>query len=340
MFNIKDIFHYINIMENILINVDSRFRNKELYPYSGKFTLKLNQTIKDILYIRLSSIEIPNLYFTFSQEKQNISFVVKIGIVNTVVLIDDGFYDSIQMLNNINSKLPSGITINLNLSNGFITFEHTSSFSIDFTSYGQYPSLGYHLGFRKNTYNSTSSGTKHYLKSEALMDTIGDNYLFLRINDYGKMYNFNKSLDDYSETLDNYLGKVILSVSKAEKNFDNHNFITKKHIFRQPANISKLDVELIDPLGNTVNTQLMDFSFTLELGVIYDREIYEQSLNSLNLIDEPLYKISTKKIDTDTKINENIDEIFVNKPTIVDNVEIVNAKPIKKMKKKKFKFDY
>jgi hypothetical protein len=335
MFNIKDIFHYINIMENILINVDSRFRNKELYPYSGKFTLKLNQTIKDILYIRLSSIEIPNLYFTSTKEKQNTSFVVTTTTGSITILIDDGFYDSIQMLNNINSKLPSGMTINLNLANGFITFEHTSSFSIDFTNHSQYPSLGYQLGFRKNTYSSTLSGTKHHLKSESLMDTIGDNYLFLRINDYGKMYNFNKSLDDYSETLDNYLGKVILSVSKSEKNFDNHNFITKKHIFRQPANISKLNIELIDPFGNTVNTQLMDFSFTLELGVIYDREIYEQSLNSLNLIDEPLYKISTKKIDTDTKINENIDEIFVNKPTIVDNVEIVNAKPIKKMGKEK-----
>ena len=34
-------------MENILINVDSRFRNKELYPNPGKFTLNLNQTIKD-----------------------------------------------------------------------------------------------------------------------------------------------------------------------------------------------------------------------------------------------------------------------------------------------------
>ena len=336
-------------MENILINVDSRFRNKELYPDGGKFTLKLNQTIKDILYIRLSSTEIPNLYFTFTKAKQNTSFVLTTTSDTTIVLIEDGFYDSIQMLTNINNNLPIGMTINLDLANGFITFQHTSAFSIDFTNHSQYPSLGYQLGFRKNIYSSTHNGSNYELKSEALMDTIGDNYIFLRVNDYGKMYNFNKHIADNVETLDNYLGKVILSVSKAEKNFDNQNFITKKHIFRQPANISRLDIELIDPLGNTINTQLMDYSFTLELGVIYDRELYEKSLNSLNLIDEPLYKINKKvvtdtkineKVVTDTKINENIDEIFVNKPTIVDNVEIVNAKPTKKMKKKKFKFDY
>jgi hypothetical protein len=188
------------------------------------------------------------------------------------------------MLDNIKKKLPIGMTINLNLSNGFITFEHTSSFSIDFTNHGQYPSLGYHLGFRKNTYSSTLSGTKHYLKSESLMDTIGDNYLFLRINDYGKMYNFYKSTTNYNEILDNYIGKIILSVNKTEKNFDNNNFITKKHIFKQPVNISKLNIELLDPIGNIINTNSIDYSFTLELGVIYDSELYKHSLNNFKKI--------------------------------------------------------
>jgi hypothetical protein len=274
-------------MENILINVDSRFRNINLYPNSGKFTLKINQTIKDILYIRLSSTEIPNLYYTFSQDKQNVSFIVTVGPSNTTVTIADGFYESMQLLNAIQPKLPTGMTIVLNLVNGIVTISHIEAFSINFTNTGNNKSLGHHLGFRHDIYNSIfNAGTgRHELVSESLLDTIGDNYLFLRINDYGKMYNFNKSTSDYNETLDNYLGKIILSVGKAEKNFDNNNFITKKHIFRQPANISKLDIELIEPTGNVINTHSVDYSFTLELGVIYDKELYKKSLNNLNFTD-------------------------------------------------------
>ena len=274
-------------MENILINVDSRFRNIDLYPNSGKFTLKLNQTIKDILYIRLSSTEIPNLYYTFSQSKQNVSFIVTIGITNATVTLVDGFYNTTQLLNNIQAKLPAGMTITLNLINGIITISHTAAFSINFTNTGDHKPLGHYLGFTKKIYNSIFNAVtnRHELIAETLLDVIGDNYIFLRINDYGKMYNFNKSTSDYNESLDNYLGKIILSVGKAEKNFDNNNFITKKHIFRQPTNISKLDIELIEPTGNVIESNLVDYSFTLELGVIYDRELYKQSLNNLHFTD-------------------------------------------------------
>ena len=281
------ILSIINIMENILINVDSRFRNIDLYPNSGKFTLKLNQTIKDILYIRLSSTEIPNLYYTFSQTKQNVSFTITITGNDTIVNLEDGFYESMQLLNAISAQLPATMTIVLNLVNGITTISHTVAFRIDFTNTGNNKSLGHHLGFRRDVYNSILNAEtgRHELVSESLFDAIGDNYLFLRINDYGKMYNFNKSTSDYNETLDNYLGKIILSVGKAEKNFDNNNFITKKHIFRQPTNISKLDIELIEPTGNVINTHSVDYSFTLELGVIYDRELYKKSLNNLHFTD-------------------------------------------------------
>ena len=41
------------------------------------------------------------------------------------------------------------------------------------------------------------------------------------------MYNFYKSTNDYCETLDNYIGKIILSSNKLVTNYDNNNFITK-----------------------------------------------------------------------------------------------------------------
>jgi hypothetical protein len=57
-------------MENQLINIDSRFRNKNKYQNPGKFTFHLKEKIKNVKYIRLSSVELPNLYFTFTDEKK------------------------------------------------------------------------------------------------------------------------------------------------------------------------------------------------------------------------------------------------------------------------------
>ena len=60
-------------MDNIIINIDSRFRNKQIYNNSGKFIYQLSEKIKNCKYIRLSSFEFPNLYFTFTEKKNNIS---------------------------------------------------------------------------------------------------------------------------------------------------------------------------------------------------------------------------------------------------------------------------
>ena len=53
------------------------------------------------------------------------------------------------------------------------------------------------------------------------------------------------------------------------------NFLTKLYKFKQPINISKLDIELISPIGYTIDMNDIDFSFTLELGQIYDSNLFE-----------------------------------------------------------------
>ena len=43
-------------MENILINIDSRYRDKQKYLNSGFFIYEHDEPLKNIKYIRLSSI--------------------------------------------------------------------------------------------------------------------------------------------------------------------------------------------------------------------------------------------------------------------------------------------
>jgi hypothetical protein len=91
-------------MDNILINIDSRFRNKQVYTNSGKFIYNLSENIKNCKYIRLSSFEFPNLYFSFTQNKLNTSFKIIKDYVTYDILIEDGFYASDTLLKEIQAE--------------------------------------------------------------------------------------------------------------------------------------------------------------------------------------------------------------------------------------------
>jgi len=288
-------------MDNIIINIDSRFRNKQLYTNSGKFVHSLSEPIKNCKYIRLSSIEFPNLYFTFTEKKQNISFKITKGVQTYDLKIEEGYYsgdtliDEIQkQLDDANTTLSANFEIVFNYNNSFITIKDDTDFSIDFSNgTSRYPSLGYQLGFRQDTYDAEStviSGSPKYaITSESQLDAIGDNYLFLKINDYGVIYHdFEDVLikDNLGNIIErqkyignkNVFAKVIINSNKGEQVFDyGSNFLTKSFVFRQPIDLAKFAIELTDPKGNTVEMVHMDYSFTLEIGVIYDLSLTYES---------------------------------------------------------------
>ena len=308
-------------MENIIINIDSRFRDRNIYPNSAFFVYKLNDVLKNCKYIRLSSLEIPNLYFTFTERKKNLSFTFTIGDNTRTVTIDPGMYNYEQMLtaiqerlNIINTELSSDLTIVFTSINGFIKFENNTAFSMNFDNGDPYlHSLGYYLGYRKLIHTSlskiVSSVTTYYIISESQLDTTGDHYLFLRINDYGVIHHDfdsitnNYAVSDVMKTpgRKNLLAKVIIQAQKTEHVFDNgSNLLTKSYVFKQPVNISKLEIELIEPGGFTLDLLYMDFSFTLEIGVITNSNLKDDMTNDI---------FNTNSI-TGSAFNPSIENVF------------------------------
>jgi|UniRef100_A0A6C0EC06 hypothetical protein len=57
-------------MEKIIINIDSKYRDKNLYPNSSKFSIKLDRTIKNVSNINITSVEFFNMYYSFSKFKK------------------------------------------------------------------------------------------------------------------------------------------------------------------------------------------------------------------------------------------------------------------------------
>jgi hypothetical protein len=273
-------------MENILINIDSRFRNKKIFPNPGSYTYFFNDPFKNISYIRLSSIELPNMYYSFNIKYSNTFFNILFEDNVFNIIIPDGNYTSDilinkiqELLTNINSIHSTNFTITWDNINYKITFYNTNPFSLQFNNNSDIlHSLGYYLGFRysDDNYLSENQQTKYvdssllyYWTSNTFLDVTKDEYLFLKINDYGIIYN------DFRDK--RLLAKIIMF--DAQYIVDNgSNFLTKMYKFKQPVNISKLEIELISPLGYTIDMNDIDFSFTLEIGQIYDYNLLE-SLN-------------------------------------------------------------
>jgi hypothetical protein len=251
--------------QNIIINIDSTYRDKTIYKNSGKFTINLPTTYRNVGSIRLASVEFPNLFYTFSKLKNNTYFYIStITMAPYKIEIKEGNYVASNFISELNSKFSelatlSGLTITaaLDIVSGKVTFSSNSIFNLSFPSEFKF-TLGNNLGFINKEYLDNKNYT-----GEGILDVIGDSYVFIRINDYGDL------VTQFGDK--NILGKIVLTQSKAIMVFDNSsNYLTKSYIFKTPQNISKLNIELLDRFGNNIDMLNLDYSFTLELQTIFD----------------------------------------------------------------------
>jgi hypothetical protein len=193
-----------------------------------------------------------------------------------------------------------------------VTFANVSPFTLRFNNTGSNTPLGYYLGFRgkdgsydmANQYTYDDNGTTlYYWTGETFLDTTKEEYIFVRINDYGNLYN------DVRNT--NILAKIVLFESQFV--FDNgSNFLTKEYKFKQLKNINKLEIELLLPTGETVNMNYIDFSLTLEMGQL------ESATSTTNTSGSGIGPNNTTNNQTSNNSNNNLNnpnnfnDLFVN----------------------------
>jgi hypothetical protein len=64
-------------MDKIIFNIDSRFRNLNSYPNPEHFVIDLYETHKNLDFFRVTSIEIPNVFFIFTKKRKTNFFRIK-----------------------------------------------------------------------------------------------------------------------------------------------------------------------------------------------------------------------------------------------------------------------
>jgi hypothetical protein len=284
--SVKRIVQYYNL------NLNSCFRNNYYQSNPCDFLYMIPSEIKNVVSMRLVSIEIPNSWYLFSKLKKNNVFEIIICENETcccfTIEVPEGNYDSETLEEYLNSNYfyNSGVEnclkylkFSINHYNHKSKFEVIElcefekkhiTFSIKFvesSSQNIMNTFGWIIGFRAANYVNVTE-----LESEGLFDAGGDRYIYLCINDF--QYNSNSSnlvCFDKSTLNEDVIAKIPMINGKLSLIVnDNNSALSKIRLYNGPVNLSRLQIKIIDRFGSVIDLNNMDFSLTLELQILYE----------------------------------------------------------------------
>lgn len=241
---------------------------------SSYFVFMPSRVFKNVTSIKLSSLEFPNTFYTFSTARGNTSFKVN----SILVTIPDGNYTISELITTLGPLLPTGVTVQYSSNTNKVKFSTTTtSLSLSFSESTTGPNgngIGYNLGFSSPTpiVINPSPGT-YTCTSDQFVDVVQDTYVYLAINDYNLVEH-----QEYGQTHFDAFAKITLQTGKGTMIYDNNytNSSTKEYHFPQPVNISRFEIKVLDAYGQVLDLQGANFSMTLELQEVIDSGLYEK----------------------------------------------------------------
>ena len=318
-------------MDTFIFNIDSRNRDLTKFnldsEFEYNFTTSKNGKLKNVVEINVSSIELPNTSHFFNSTKENTSFVID----SSTIQIADGNYNSDDIVSAINEKIIEAgivtIEFSVNHITGNIIITVTDDHVFDFTNTTDYKSLGESLGFTDSIFNLLAADGEK--KSDEVPNVIGEHYYLLQINDYGHINHNDKK----------YMSKIMLLNPKYEMTFDSKSrFVTKSYKFKQPTNIDKLEIKIVDYLNNVIDLKGVQFSFTIEFKVINNnvlKKYHELSFLSGDLLELMLHdnmlefydrENNNKNLKIGKTLMDNMQKINIKEQNDINNVEIEKVK--------------
>lgn len=279
-----------------IINVDSRFRQNPERTSAADFVFVINPPVKNILRIRITSVEVPNNYPVFTALRKSVTLRVLYKDASgagqaVLVTIPEGNYTGGDMVDALNSQFLtvsggaiSWLTVSFNDITGRFTFVGTGHyFGLDMTydtfdrpfDYG----LGFHLGFSRRLHVSVGvGGGKYELESDQCATFAGDPYVLLRVNDFRCVRH---PMTDSTLTA---LAKIVLREPKNYMVFDDYaSQHAKEVVFPSPQNLSRLTVQLVDPYGQPLEMCEAQISFSIEALEIRNSTLYRTIQDSMAL---------------------------------------------------------
>jgi hypothetical protein len=276
------------------LNIDTKFAddftNNRLNPACAttynmaNYTITLPEKMNEITSMMVCNVELPQVFYNVSAALgNNIMKITSTGL-STVITVPDGNYTNSTLITTLNSlffanKNTNGGYLIYDVSNNVSTIRTDASgvFVLDFAvspdgtfdKYNFKSKLGWILGFRQLTYSIPISSR---IYSESFVNLLGPKYLYLAIDEFSKGNNKSFSAVLPSSLIrKNIIAKICLNrqvypfgTVLPANNFNGY-LLSDLRTYNGKIDIQKLNVQLIDENGNTVNMNGCDFSFCLEL---------------------------------------------------------------------------
>lgn len=270
-------------------SLDSRFSNMKDSSYA-QFRVVTPYPIKNVVRVRLASVELPLVEYIFSPSKGNTTISVRLGFALKYVTtqhIPSGNYTASALLNVVSTLLQAlhtGFNCTLDPISGIVSITNsTITFAINFVSTN--PSIarrtthwgmGYYLGFRERVSTSLSDGKGgFYVNGTSVCYVQPNPYYILQLNCPDKAVNVMHRLDN--DTYIEAFAKLILQDNYYQIQFDDSsNLLRKEQMFLSPVNIPFFEMRLLDPWGELVDMMECDWSLTLEITEIVNSKTYTE----------------------------------------------------------------
>lgn len=288
-----------------IINIDSRFREAPEVSSSSKFYFRLLTPIRNVLRIRITSIEFPNNYYIFSQARRNVSInIVKHNAPSGTchVVLPDGNYSAGDLLNALNTYIQPlfpWLTITFDPLFGKYKFTSTgnNNFSVD-TVCGQGLTydrpfdygLGYNMGFSRGVHDAVGpdASGNYMVDSDQFANFVGDQYVFLKINNFDcvrQTVNIQRHTADDEIVTDGNdftaLAKIVLRDPKDYMTYDDYASGQAKEVtFPAPYDLSRFKIQILDPYGIPIEMDSSQFSFSMEVLEVRNLKLYNTLRNA------------------------------------------------------------
>jgi hypothetical protein len=288
-----------NDLRKRILNIDTRFRKTVLEPPTDCM-YECAHVYKNVIRMRISSVEIPKGVYNFSRVKRNTMFRVDISDYvgkqhNIVVTIGDGEYTEDSLIGRIQGELNVirdvyGIFLRIvrdEMSRRVTIICDGSgpppcppgpthcavSFGIMFGMVGLEErefdfGLGYNLGFKNKYYTVRSP---YSVTSESVINTNVDNYWLLGIDDLNTVEH--KTNSSYVKCL----GKILLKRDSKGNiiNDDGYKVLSNEIVFQRPIDVKQMRVRLMDGYGEMVDLHNLNYSVSLEITEVMNVQMYE-----------------------------------------------------------------
>lgn len=285
-----------------IVNVDSRFRDQPWASDAADFYFSLLSPVRNVLRVRITSVEFPNNYKFFTTGRRNTTFRLlwlsggtSGTTLSTDVMIEDGNYTAGDMVDALTAEIeasafPYPTTVSFSEITGKFTFDvsgASAKFGIDPVGGGWEDrefdyGLAYYLGFsRKRAHKAVDVSGGWQLVSDECANFAGDNYLFLRVNDFACVRQTVQLFEDVAGTRKRNqsdftaLAKLVLREPKNFMTFDDYaSQQAKEVVFPTPVDLSRLRIQVLDVYGEVVDMCSMQFSFSLEVLEVRNPGVY------------------------------------------------------------------